>query len=112
MKPKRPLKGQAIDGCFFLDCRDHRNACNSVCRWRWFRFVFAVVDMIEEKILILEAEIQLLKSALASARAACKDRGITTREFAKMCNLNATVLSMMTSEIPKRMPDLVESKCI
>lgn len=68
--------------------------------------------MIAEEILILQEEVKLLRSALASARDACKGRGITTREFAKMCNLNATVLSMMTSEIPKRMPDLVESKCI
>ena len=68
--------------------------------------------MIEEKILILEAEIELLKSALASARVACRDRGITTREFAKMCNLSATAVSLLTSKIPDRMPDLMESKCI
>ena len=56
-----------IDGSFFLDCRDDRNACDCVYRWRWFHFIFAVVDMIAEEILIMQEEIKLLRAAVADA---------------------------------------------
>lgn len=53
-------------------------------------------------------ENELLRSALRSARMGMKIRGMTTREFAKMCCIRPTLLSEWTGDKIESYPDFID----